>query len=191
MRLKDSSRKISSKAPFFRSMRAEVSLRMLAFHREYPQRALVPQPVAPSGTAPVVPQAVALFEPQLLQAIPWGHHAELMAKVKDSPTRHWYMQAPVQHGWSRNILVMRIESVAHQRQGRTVSNFARRLPAPDSDLVHQARQRKLGPCWRSMPSCWPCTGIFVVNWMPGSASALGARRWRSKWRWTCKPAAPG
>ena len=112
--------------------------RMLAFHREYPQLALVPQPVAPSGTAPVVPQAVALFEPQLLQAIPWGHHAELMAKVKDLPTRHWYMQATVQHGWSRNILVMQIESAAHQRQGRTVSNFARRLPAPDSDLVQQA-----------------------------------------------------
>lgn len=112
--------------------------RMLAFHREYPQLGLVPRAVAPSGTAPVVPQAVALFEPQLLQAIPWGHHAELMAKVKDLPTRHWYMQAAVQHGWSRNILVMQIESAAHQRQGRTVSNFARRLPAPDSDLVQQA-----------------------------------------------------
>lgn len=112
--------------------------RMLAFHREYPQLGLVPRAVAPSGTAPVVPQAVALFEPQLLQAIPWGHHAELMAKVKDLPTRHWYMQAAVQHGWSRNILVMQIESAAHHRQGRTVSNFARRLPAPDSDLVQQA-----------------------------------------------------
>ena len=112
--------------------------RMLAFHREYPQLGLVPQAVAPSGTAPAVPQAVALFEPQLLQAIPWGHHAELMAKVKDLPTRHWYMQATVQHGWSRNILVMQIESAAHHRQGRTVSNFASRLPAPDSDLVQQA-----------------------------------------------------
>ena len=112
--------------------------RMLAFHREYPQLGLVPQAVALSGTAPAVPQAVALFEPQLLQAIPWGHHAELMAKVKDLPTRHWYMQATVQHGWSRNILVMQIESAAHHRQGRTVSNFASRLPAPDSDLVQQA-----------------------------------------------------
>ncbi|MFN5746738.1 MAG: YhcG family protein [Methylococcaceae bacterium] len=112
--------------------------RMLAFHREYPQLGWVPQPVAPSGTAPAVPQAVALFEPQLLQAIPWGHHAELMAKVKDLPTRHWYMQATVQHGWSRNILVMQIESAAHHRQGRTVSNFASRLPAPDSDLVQQS-----------------------------------------------------
>ena len=43
----------------------------------------VPHTVAPIGTAPEVPQAAALFQAQLLQAIPWGHHAELMAKVKD------------------------------------------------------------------------------------------------------------
>jgi predicted nuclease of restriction endonuclease-like (RecB) superfamily len=111
--------------------------RMLAFYREYPLLDFVPHTVAPSGAAPEVPQAAALFQAQLLQAIPWGHHAELMAKVKDLPTRHWYMQATVQYGWSRNILVMQIESAAHHRQGRTVSNFASRLPAPDSDLVQQ------------------------------------------------------
>lgn len=111
--------------------------RMLAFYREYPQPDWAAQAAAPGNSAPEVPQAVALFQAPLLQAIPWGHHAELMAKVKDLPTRHWYMQATVQYGWSRNILVMQIESAAHHRQGRTVSNFASRLPAPDSDLVQQ------------------------------------------------------
>jgi hypothetical protein len=43
----------------------------------------VPQAVAQSAATPKVPQAAALFEAQFLQAIPWGHHAELMAKVKD------------------------------------------------------------------------------------------------------------
>jgi predicted nuclease of restriction endonuclease-like (RecB) superfamily len=112
--------------------------RMLAFYREYPLVDFVPQAVAQSAAGPAVPQTAALFEAQLLQAIPWGHHAELMAKVKDLPTRRWYMQATLQHGWSRNILVMQIESAAHHRQGRTVSNFAIRLPSPDSDLVQQA-----------------------------------------------------
>lgn len=111
--------------------------RMLAFYREYPLLDFVPQAVAQSAAAPEVPQAAALFEAQLLQTIPWGHHAELMAKVKDLPTRRWYMQATLQNGWSRNILVMQIESAAHHRQGRTVSNFANRLPAPDSDFVQQ------------------------------------------------------
>jgi len=111
--------------------------RMLAFYREYPLLDFVPQAVAQSGAAPEVPQAEALFQAHLLQAIPWGHHAELMAKVKDLPTRRWYMQATLQHGWSRNILVMQIESAAHRRQGRTISNFANSLPAPDSDMVQQ------------------------------------------------------
>jgi predicted nuclease of restriction endonuclease-like (RecB) superfamily len=111
--------------------------RMLAFHREYPLLNFMPQAVAQTDAIAEVPQAAALFPAELLQAVPWGHHAELMAKVKDLPTRHWYMQAAVQNGWSRNILVMQIESAAHQRQGRATSNFASRLPAPDSDLVQQ------------------------------------------------------
>jgi predicted nuclease of restriction endonuclease-like (RecB) superfamily len=60
-----------------------------------------------------------------------------MEKVKESATRQWYMRAAIENGWSRNILLMQIESAAHQRQGKAVSNFALRLPAPDSDLVQQ------------------------------------------------------
>lgn len=111
--------------------------RMLAFYREYPLLNFMPQAVAQTGTLSEVPQAAALFPAELLQAVPWGHHAELMAKVKDLPTRCWYMQAAVHNGWSRNILVMQIESAAHQRQGKATSNFASRLPAAGSDLVQQ------------------------------------------------------
>lgn len=111
--------------------------RMLAFYREYPQLNFVPQTVAQTDSISEVPQAVALFPAELLQAVPWGHHAELMAKVKDLPTRRWYMQEAVNNGWSRNILVMQIESAAHHRQGKVTSNFASRLPAPESDLVQQ------------------------------------------------------
>ncbi|EKO3674186.1 DUF1016 family protein [Vibrio metschnikovii] len=111
--------------------------RMLAFYREYPLLNFMPQTVAPADVMSEVPQAAALFPAELLQAVPWGHHAELMAKVKDLPIRRWYMQAAVNNGWSRNILVMQIETAAHHRQGRAISNFASRLPAPDSDLVQQ------------------------------------------------------
>jgi predicted nuclease of restriction endonuclease-like (RecB) superfamily len=111
--------------------------RMLAFHRAYPHLAEGPQPVAPTQASPEGPQPVALFPPELLLAVPWGHHAELMAKVKDPASRHWYMQAAVQHGWSRSVLLMQIESASHLRVGRSTSNFAHRLPAPESDLVQQ------------------------------------------------------
>jgi predicted nuclease of restriction endonuclease-like (RecB) superfamily len=111
--------------------------RMLAFYRAYPELEFVPQPVAQSEPARKVPQAAALFLWPLMQSLPWGHHVELMAKVKDLPTRHWYMQAAVSNGWSRNVLLMQIESAAHRRLGKLISNFALRLPEPDSDLVQQ------------------------------------------------------
>ena len=111
--------------------------RMLAFYREYPHLEFVPQTVAQTETPPTVPHAAALFPAKLVQALPWGHHAELISKVKDLPLRQWYMQAAVEHGWSRNVLVMQIESAAHHRQGKATSNFAQRLPAPESDLVQQ------------------------------------------------------
>lgn len=57
--------------------------RMLAFYREYPHLQFVPQAVAQMEPDPKVPQAAALFPVDLVQPIPWGHHTELMAKVKD------------------------------------------------------------------------------------------------------------
>jgi len=110
---------------------------MLAFYREYPHLEFVPQAVAQIGDSPKVQQLVALFPADLMQSIPWGHHGILMARVKDHATRQWYMQAAIENGWSRNILVMQIETAAHQRQGRAITNFAKRLPSPDSDLVQQ------------------------------------------------------
>jgi hypothetical protein len=77
--------------------------RILAFYREYPRLDFVPQAMAQMDVSTEVPQAAALFPAELLQAVPWGHHAELMAKVKDLPTRRWYMQATVNNGWSRNL----------------------------------------------------------------------------------------
>ena len=111
--------------------------RMLAFYREYPHLDFVPQAVAQMAAPPNMQALAACFPAELMRSIPWGHHAELMAKVKDHATRQWYMQATLHHGWSRNILLMQIETAAHHRQGRAVTNFAKRLPPPDSDLVQQ------------------------------------------------------
>lgn len=111
--------------------------RMLAFYREYPHLAFVPKAVAQMPESSKVPQPVALFPAELILSVPWGHHDVLMTKVKDLDTRQWYMQAIVENGWSRNVLVMQIQSAAHQRLGKATTNFAKRLPPPDSDLVQQ------------------------------------------------------
>ncbi len=110
---------------------------MLSFYREYPDLTLAQQIAEQAEHEPKMQQAVALFPPHLMMSIPWGHHGILMTKVKDRMTRQWYMQETVNSGWSRNVLVAQIESAAHQRQGRATTNFAKRLPPPDSDLVQQ------------------------------------------------------
>ena len=129
--------------------------RMLAFFRAYPDAGvLVPQAVAqvPAKAAGKVPQAVAQrpgkrSSPQavaktpgdsLLWQVPWGHHALLLEKVKPVQARRWYIEQTLAQGWSRNTLMLMIDSAAHTRQGSGTSNFTLRLPAPHSDLVQQA-----------------------------------------------------
>jgi predicted nuclease of restriction endonuclease-like (RecB) superfamily len=58
-----------------------------------------------------------------------------MEKVKDLPTRLWYMHQTIEQGWSRDTLATMIKGKAHERQGQAVSNFSDRLPAPQSDLA--------------------------------------------------------
>jgi predicted nuclease of restriction endonuclease-like (RecB) superfamily len=111
--------------------------RMLAFYREYRALEFVPQPAAQVAGKGKVPQAVTLFAADLVLSLPWGHHALLMEKVKDIAIRRWYAEATLTNGWSRNVLLMQIETAAHTRQGKATSNFSARLSPPQSDLVQQ------------------------------------------------------
>src|SRR5262249_54983054 len=74
---------------------------------------------------------------QVAAQIPWFHNCTILDKVSGQSEREWYIQATIQHGWSRNVLVHQIESKLYARQGRAITNFERALPAPQSDLAHQ------------------------------------------------------
>lgn len=74
---------------------------------------------------------------QLVSLLPWGHVVRLLQKVKDAEARLFYARATIQHGWSRSILELQIDSRAYERAGKAVSNFAATLPPPDSDMAAQ------------------------------------------------------
>jgi predicted nuclease of restriction endonuclease-like (RecB) superfamily len=57
--------------------------------------------------------------------------------VKASSERVWYIEQAIQNGWSRNVLVMQIESGLYRRQGKALTNFQTTLPKPQSDLAQQ------------------------------------------------------
>ncbi len=112
--------------------------RMIAFYREYTKPDdFLPQPAAKLKSTKELPQAAAKLPDSLLWSIPWFHQILLMEKVKDRAARVWYMQQTLANGWSRNILLLMIQSDVHLRQGKSLSNFDRSLPSPQSDLVQQ------------------------------------------------------
>lgn len=59
----------------------------------------------------------------------------LLDKLKTREDRLWYAAKVTEHNWSRNILVMQIESRLMDRSGTAVTNFALTLPKPQSDLA--------------------------------------------------------
>lgn len=69
--------------------------------------------------------------------IPWGHNVVLLDKLKAREERLWYARAALEHGWSRNVLVLQIESGLKKRQGKALTNFAESLPSPQSDLARE------------------------------------------------------
>ena len=75
---------------------------------------------------------------QLVGHLPWGHNLVLLTKLKGHDLRLAYARRCIEHGWSRNMLNIHIETRLLEREGRALTNFEARLPAPGSDLAHQA-----------------------------------------------------
>jgi len=72
-----------------------------------------------------------------LAQLTWYHNLTILEKLKSPEERLWYVRQAIQHGWSRNVLVIQIESGLYQRQGKALTNFQTTLPAPQSDLAQE------------------------------------------------------
>lgn len=74
---------------------------------------------------------------QVAAKLPWGHILVLINKLKTEHERLWYGQQAIEHGWSRAILSMQIESRLYEHQATFArdSNFKARFPVPQSDLA--------------------------------------------------------
>lgn len=94
--------------------------RMRPFHQAY------------AGAARIVPRAVGQSDPDGIPApllgIPWGHNALIVEKVEGTEARLWYAARAAEQGWSPNTLALQVESGAHRRHGKALTNFAAREP---------------------------------------------------------------
>lgn len=123
--------------------------RMRAFHLAYRE---LSQPVTEnpqgkpktpaSSRTPILSQPVtessSVGPPHPVSEIPWGHNQVLLFKLKDPTERLWYAAKTLEHGWSRAVLTVQIEGDLFGRQGKAITNFLARLPAPQSDLAQQS-----------------------------------------------------
>ena len=81
-------------------------------------------------------------DPEIVQQavgqLPWGHNLVLLTKLKTPAERQWYVAKTIEHNWSRNVLVMQIETRLLERSGSAVTNFDLCLPKPQSDLARES-----------------------------------------------------
>ena len=78
------------------------------------------------------------FVQEVLAQLPWYHQLALLDKLPGQETRRWYAAKAIEHNWSRNVLVMQIETRLLERTGKAITNFAASLPRLQSDLARES-----------------------------------------------------
>lgn len=68
--------------------------------------------------------------PEVLTAVPWGQHLQILKKLADVPARLFYLRATARFGWSRNVLLNQIKAGAYERAvvEKKTHNFPLALP---------------------------------------------------------------
>ena len=74
---------------------------------------------------------------EYIKQIPWGHNQRIINKCKTMDEAIYYVNKTIENGWSRNVLEHQMESGLYGREGKSITNFEKRLPALHSDLARQ------------------------------------------------------
>jgi predicted nuclease of restriction endonuclease-like (RecB) superfamily len=64
-----------------------------------------------------------VFVQQVAAQIPWGHNILLLNKLNSNSSREFYAKKVIENGWSRNILLIQIETDLHSRDGLCPRNW--------------------------------------------------------------------
>ena len=78
------------------------------------------------------------FVQEVLAQLPWYHQLALLDKLDTPESRRWYAAKAIKHHWSRNVMVMQIETRLLERSGNAVTNFESSLPKRQSDLARES-----------------------------------------------------
>ena len=86
----------------------------------------------------IIPQqVVGEFGNHPIFQIPWGHQIHIFSKSKTVKEALFYVKKTIENGWSRAVLMNFMEADLFSAQGKSLTNFSRLLPEPQSDLANQ------------------------------------------------------
>ncbi len=116
--------------------------RMLQFFRTHTDNLFLSQAVRElekKGQKTPSPEELSQLVRELITAVPWGHHANVLAKLTDPAARLYYLRATARFGWSRNVLLNQIKAGAYERAvtEKKTHNFPLALP---EHLAEQAEE---------------------------------------------------
>lgn len=83
----------------------------------------------------ILPQVVAELSDSVLFKIPWGHHDVILTHIQSPKEAFFYIHKTIENGWSRAILEYHIEKGLFHQQGKSINNFKKTLPPPQSELA--------------------------------------------------------
>jgi predicted nuclease of restriction endonuclease-like (RecB) superfamily len=58
------------------------------------------------------------FLQQAIGGIPWGHNITIFSKIKNHDERLWYAEKTIENGWSRNVMVIQIQTNLYKAHGK-------------------------------------------------------------------------
>lgn len=107
--------------------------RMLQFYRTHTEERFLSQVVrelTKKGTTKPNAGKLSQVVREMVAAVPWGHHANILAGITDPAARLFYLRATAQFGWSRNVLLNQIKAGAYERSvtEKKTHNFDTVLP---------------------------------------------------------------
>lgn len=75
--------------------------------------------------------------PKSFGMIPWGQHIEIFSRCKSLDEAIFYVNKTIENNWSRPEVEFQIKAKLYQSQGKAITNFTDRLPAPQGDLAQE------------------------------------------------------
>jgi len=110
--------------------------RMQYFYNEYSSIAIVPPSVGQIEHNAIIQPSVGQILPEAIASVSWSKHCVILERCKDQLERQYYMKMTKVYGWTKDVLINKIEGKDFERFALGQTNFDKTLA---EKYRHQAK----------------------------------------------------